>query len=178
MPASPYQIAGTLPWGGGGGNIDFSGSPAGLQQSFAGAYNSALAQNQSNYNNILSGYQKTIADQMGAQGAITSGYNQLYNTVIGGIQGSNQANQTAIGQQYARQSGTAAQQLIDRGLGNTTVQQSVQRGISLDEAQAQTQSANQFAQLQAGFEQNLGLAGLGYQAQACLLYTSDAADEL
>jgi hypothetical protein len=48
----------------------------------------------------------------------------------------------------------------------------VQRGISLDQSKAQTALANQIAQLYAGYQSNLGLAGLNYQNQAAMQNTA------
>lgn len=148
-------IGGGLPWNAGGASGDY-----------ATAYNSALQMNQSNYNNILAGYQQTLAQQVGAQQAIGSGYTNLYNDVLGRVQGTNDANMQGINDSYAQQQGSASQSLINRGLGNTTIQSSVTRGIEADRAKAITQSQNGFAQLMAGYQSNLGQAGLGYQANA------------
>lgn len=164
--ASPYQITGSLPFGGGGGNIDFSGSAAGLASNYKGAYDSALAMNQTNYNNIMGGYNQLLADQQAQQGRVSAGYTSLYNNVLNTIQGTQQANATAIADEYARQGGMQAQGLINRGLGNTTVQNSVQRGIVNDRDKALTNNQNQFAQLQANYMSQLGLSGLAYDAQA------------
>jgi hypothetical protein len=169
---TPNIIGGALPFGSGGASMDFSGSPAGLASSYAGAYNSALGMNAANYQNILQGYQQTQAAQTSAQDAIQGGYTGLYNNVLAGIQGVGQSQAQAITDAYTQQSGQAAQGLISRGLGNSTVANSVQRGISLDQSKAQTALANQIAQLYAGYQSNLGLAGLNYQNQAAMQNTA------
>jgi len=159
-----------------GGSLNF-GTPVG-PNNYMGAYQNALNLNQSNYNNILSGYQQTAGRQQTAQQAIEGGYGNLYNTVMGGIQGIGASQSQAIQDAYAQQSGNSAQQMINSGLGNTTVQQSVQRGNLLDEQKAQTGLANQLAQLQAGYQTNLGMAGLNYANQANMQNTALSGQQL
>lgn len=156
-------IQGQLPFGQANVGGMFSGDLAGSYQS---AYNTALGQNQANYNNILSGYQQTLQQQQTGQAAISKGYNQLYNQVLGGIQGIGQSQAQAIADQYAQASGQSQQDLINRGLGNSTVLSSVQRGNQLDKSKADVALANQIAQLTAGYQSQLGGAGLNYANQA------------
>lgn len=165
-------IQGNLPFNNGGGNMlqGLSGTPQQAVQSlganYQNAYNSALAMNQANYQNILKGYQDTMSSQTSAQDAISRGYTGLYNDVIGKIQGIGDARSQAITDQYAMARGNADQGLINRGLSSSTVRSSVQRGLTFDEAKARTDLANQIAQTNAGYMSQLGLAGLGYQGQA------------
>jgi hypothetical protein len=144
----------------------FSGGAAGLAASYSNAYNAALAANQQNYNNIATGYSNLMNQQAAGQSAVIGGYNQLSKDVMGTIQGSNEAAQTLINRSYAQQAAQAGQQLTAAGLNNTTVVQSLQRGITFDQQLASTNLANQFAQLQAQYQSTLGLAGLQYQGQA------------
>jgi len=158
-------IGGQMNFGGGGGSM-FSGGAEGLAASYNASYNSALAANQQQYNNILTGYQQLAGQQLGNQQAITSGYNTLTNQVLTGIEGSANAQRQMIDRQYAQQAAQASQQMTNSGLNNTTVTQSLQRGITFDQQLAQTNLANQFAQLEASYRSTLGLAGLDYQNQA------------
>lgn len=155
-----------------GGQLPFepSGNPFSqdLGAAYQSAYNTALGQNQANYSNILSGYQQTLAQQTQAQDAIGKGYSSLYNQVLGGIQGIGQSQSQAIQDAYRQQSGSAQQDLINRGLGNSTVLSSVQRGIDLDKSKADIALANQIAQLNAGYQSQLGGAGLNYANQAAM----------
>lgn len=185
-PTAAPQIQGSLPFGSGGANFDFSGNPANLSANYATAYNDALAQNKANYENILSGFQQTAQNQSTAQQAIAGGYTGLYNNLVdagnriglgygalqSGVQGTinniGASQQQAINDYYRQQQGQATQSLVDRGLGNTTVVNSVQRGIGLDQQKANVALANQMAQLSAGYQSNLGLAGLNYANQAAL----------
>ena len=171
---SPYMIAGSLPFNAPAVNpFQYAGSPqmalASLGPAYNSAYGNALALNSANYNNILAGYQNTIGNQVGALGDVGGGYDQLLNQVTSGIQGTQAAQAQAIKDAYAQQSGQAAQDMVSRGLGNTTVQQAVQRGLTLDQQKAQTGLQNQFAQLQAGYQSQIGGAKLAAQQQAAAM---------
>lgn len=165
-------IGGALPWGAGAGNMfqGLGGDPAttlaNLGSNYANAYNSSLQQNQANYNNILAGYQQTAGNQAAGQAATQAGYGQLSNDVMGGIAGIGSDQQALLGRLYTQQRGNAMQGLINSGLGNSTVTSSVNRGIGLDESLARNNLANSIAQTKAGFQSNLGLAGLGYAGQS------------
>jgi hypothetical protein len=130
------MIAGALPWGAGGGNA-LSGDPA---QAYQAAYNDALAMNRQNYGNIMRGYQKTSRQLRKGQKGL-----------MGELAGIGASRQQEIGDQYAAMQGTQSQELINRGLGNTTVQQAVMRGLTLDEAKAQTDLANKLAAQRAQY---------------------------
>ena len=164
--AAQPAIAGALPWGGGSAGA-ISGAAHGdvnaIASSYQSAYNNALAMNQSNYNNILAGYQSAMNTQTTAQDAIRAGYTDLYNRVLGKIDSIGTARTNAINNAAARQQGLQDQQLINRGLGNTTVQASVNRGIQGDRQQALTQLADDQARLSGDFMSQLGLAGLNNQ---------------
>jgi hypothetical protein len=146
----------------------FSGDLAG---NYKRAYSDALNTNAANYANVLKGYQQTMASQQQEQakvasgytqlaGAVKTGYQNLSNQVLGRIAGTNASNLQEIADKYSQESGLASQQLVNRGLGNTTVQQSVQRGLALDNRKAVTDSQNKFAQLQANYQSDLGSRGL------------------
>lgn len=170
---SPYMIAGSLPFNAPSVNpFQYAGSPqmalASLGPAYNSAYGNALALNAANYNNILGGYQNAVGNQVGALGDVGSGYDQLLQQVTQGIQGTQASQAQAIRDAYAKQSGQAAQDMVSRGLGNTTVQQAVQRGLTLDQQKAQTGLQNQFAQLQAGYQSQIGGAKLQAQQQAAL----------
>lgn len=155
MALDNYQIA---------GGLNFGGVPA--QNDYMSAYQNALSLNQQNYGNILAGYQGTLAAQQGPQQQIQQGYSDLSGQVMGDISGIDASQRQAIADQYAQSSGQQAQGLINRGLGNTTVANSVQRGLQLDKSKADIALSNQMAQLTAGYRSQLGLAGLNYANQA------------
>lgn len=168
-----YTIQGQLPFQGPGNPLTGAqGGLQGLADQYAQSYNSALGQNQAMYNNILAGYQQTMQNQVSAQDAIGQGYNQLYNNVLGGIQGIGASQSQAIADAYAQQAGALQQQLTNSGLGNTTVSGQMQRGPMLDAQKAQVALANQLAQLTAGYQSNLGMAGLNQQNMANMQNTA------
>lgn len=155
--ASPFGINAGLSFGSGGGCI--MSNPAGGYQA---AYNNYLSLNQQNYNNILAGY-KQISDQAyAAQQNIQAGYTGLQQNVCKTISDICQSQMHNVQCTYTKLMGQTQQQAIQAGLGNSTVLQSMQRGVTKCEAAAQTNVKNQFAQTKAGYMSNLGLAGLNY----------------
>lgn len=163
-------IAGPLPFGGGGAGLfeGMGGSPeqalAALPGNYQRAYTSALEMNKANYDNILRGYQDTLARQQAADEAVGRGYTDVRRIVGEQIADTGRARATDIDRTYTALSGQTAQGLINRGLGNTTVQNALQAGIVGDRDRAQTNLANQMAELRAGYEGRLGLAEMGFQA--------------
>jgi len=149
-----------------------------IGQSYQNAYGSALAMNQQNYQNILGGYQQTAGRQAQDQAGITAGYGRLSSDVLGGLQGAEAGRRQDIGSAYAQQRGQMNQGMIDRGLGNTTIRSSMERGLGFDEQRAYTDLAGQMAQQRAGYQSQLGLAGLGYEAQAAAARTGQANTQL
>ena len=129
-------------------------------------YQSFLQTAQQGYRDTLSGYATALSGMQAQQASINEGYNQLQRNVLGGLEGSSAAESQAIADRYAAMSGSMQQSLISRGLGNTTVQGSMQRGITLDESKAQTDLRNKFANTAAGYQSSLGLAALGYRGNA------------
>jgi hypothetical protein len=135
-------------------------------------YNAALNMNQALFNAGQSGYQN-LRNQLDQQfSGIQQGYNDLYGNVQGMIQGSNASNIQDINTNYAAQAGQASSDMVSRGLGNSTVQQNMQRAINLDRARAITQSQNQFAQLGANYAAQIGGAGLAAQQQGAGIQAS------
>lgn len=129
-------------------------------------YEALLGQAQGMYGGIMSGYQSALSQQQAAQSQVMSGYNQLQNTVLGGLAGQGRARSQEIADTYQARAGSAMQQLINSGLGNSTVQSSVGRGLQYDETKSQNQLTEQIAGMNAQYQSQLGLAGLGYQNTA------------
>lgn len=167
-------IGGALPWGSGGAGA-LGQNPA---AAYASAYNDALNMNKANYQNILAGYNGTMQQQQSRQQGISAGYGQLTGDVMGLIAGTDSAQRQAIADQYQANRGQASQSLIDRGLGNTTVQSAVDRGLQYDRSKSEVNLSNQFAQLNAQYRTQLGLAGLDYQNQANMQNTGLANQQL
>jgi hypothetical protein len=107
----------------------------------------------------------TAAGDLRSQAAVQNAdinrrYGQLSADVLGGIRGIEASRLQDINTQYARDASDATQSLASRGLGNTTVQESVSRGLQSDRDRARTRLANEIAGLTAGYQSQLGLAGL------------------
>lgn len=172
------QIGGSLPFGQMGATNTLPTDPASLASHYGAAYNSALAMNSSNYSNILAGYQQTMAQQQTAQGAIGAGYTGLYNNVLGQLAGQGQEQRQQINSDYAAGLGAQSQQLINRGLGNTTVQSAVQRGLAFDQARAGNALSEQLGRQNADYMTNIGGQGLQFQNQANMQNTQLAQNQL
>lgn len=160
------QIGGNLPWGqgqGSGAGAFGATSPYQVAGAYQQAYNSSLAQNESMYTNIMAGYQKSLASQTTAQQAIQAGYSDLYNNVLGQVKNMYAGQSEGIDRASAQAGAKDSQQLIDRGLGNTTVQSSVNRGVESDRQYQQTLLTGQEAGTQAQYMSQLGMAGLQSQ---------------
>lgn len=158
-------IGGPLPFSGGGGD-------------YASAYGAALNFNKANYEQILNGFKQTAAAQNAQQGIIQGGYNNLTQDVLGGIQGIDASQRQAINNQYAQAQGAASQQLINRGLGNSTVQQSVDRGLMANRDQANLTLTNATQGLNAQYKSQLGSQALGYANQANMQNSQLAQNQL
>jgi hypothetical protein len=129
-------------------------------------YEQLLQQSQQIYSQVLGGYQAALGQQQAAQQNVMSGYNSLQSSVLGNLAGQGAARSQDIAAAYTQQAGSAMQSLISRGLGNTTVQSAVGRGLTFDEQRAQNALAEQVRAQQAQYQTQLGLAGLSYQGQA------------
>lgn len=167
MAFSPYLISGDLPFSGGGN--PFSGDPA---SAYASAYNAALQMNAQNYANIMAGYQGLSQSQASQQNQIMAGYTNLQGQVLGDLSNAGASEKQAIIDQYVADRGQASQQLINRGLGNTTVRNSIDRGLMAQRDKANVALSEQIGNLLASYRSNLGLAGLNYQNQANMQNTN------
>ncbi len=137
-----------------------SGGPANLD------YRGMLKQSQDQYSKILAGYQNALAGQQRRSQRVAQGYNKLENRVLGNLAGSGTARSQEIADFYTAQAGQQNQNLISRGLGNTTVASSVGRGLAYDQSKAQTDLSNRLSNQYAQYQSNIGLAGLNYRGDA------------
>lgn len=151
------------------------GNPA---LTFQNVYNNALTANSNLYNNIQTGYSNLLNQQQGAYNALQGGYSDLQGQVMGTIAGVNASQLQAAKDLYTQQQGATQQHAISAGLGNSTVLASLSRGNTLDYAKATTAIENQFAQLRAGYQSQLGLAGLNAQQQGIAAQTALGAQGL
>ncbi len=144
---------------------------AGLQQAQQG-----IGQGYANLGGQVQGALQPMDTGLGqqqAQNARTQqGYTDLLGQVMGTIQGVDASQRQAIQDQYVAAQGQAGQSLASRGLGNTTVTDSVQRGLLYDKTKSDVNLSNQMAQLRAGYQSQLGLAGLGFATQANQMNTA------
>jgi hypothetical protein len=129
-------------------------------------YESMYNQSMGLYGGILGGYASALQQQQAAQQNVMAGYNNLQSTVLGGLAGQGQARSADLAANYTMRQGREMQNLISRGLGNSTIQSSVTRGLAFDEQRAQNSLAEDVARQNAEYQSRLGLASLGYQAQA------------
>ncbi len=175
-------IAGALPWGqGGGGMFDYMGASdpeKALASHYQQAYNSALSMNQQNYANILKGYQQTQLAQMGSQQAINKGYGKLLNDVLGHVAKVGLSDRQSITDMYAQRGGETQQNLVGAGLGNSTVTESMRRGLTLDEAKANMQLSEQLSKMYAGYLSDIGTKQLAYRERAGQARTGLSSDQL
>lgn len=151
-----------------GGQLNFGGAPNvnSGDYGYGQQYQNYLNMAQQTYSNVLSGYQNLLQQQQQQSQGIQQGYGQLAQGVQDQLQGAEAGQQQQLQNLYQHQLGQNTQSAIDRGLGNTTVLDSMQRGATNDQALAQSQLAGQFAQQRAGYQSQLGQAGLGYAGQA------------
>lgn len=162
-----------LPWGslaaGGNALSGLGGDPkAALSQlgsNYNQQYQSSLGMNQALMGGVQTGFEALRSNVDSQYSDIMGGYNALYGDVLGRIAGSNDSNITDINAQYNAQAGKALSNAVSRGLGNSTVAGNMDRGIQLDRARAITDSQNRFAQLGAGYANQIGQARLGAQQQ-------------
>lgn len=111
------------------------------------------------YGNIMDQYGGVVLPGI-AQNAINQQnlYGSVYGNVMGTLNNYGQAAQQLLDRQYAQQQSSAMQGLINSGLANTTVSESVKRGIGLDQALATANLQNQLAGTVAGYQSQIGLA--------------------
>lgn len=155
-------------------SVSFSGGST----DYTTAYNNALSTNQQLYNNIMAGYNQTMTYQQSQQQAINSGYSTLQADTLGQLAGVQTAQNQQAADAYAAQVGQSTQDMVNRGLGNTTVTQSVARGDMYDYQKVMNQNAANFGQLNANYMSQIGLAQLGYQDSSTQQIANTANNEL
>lgn len=132
-------------------------------EDYAAAYQNALQQNLQLWNYTIQGYDRLGQQLASNANNIVNQYGQLTQQGLALLEGADASQKQEIADAFARESGAASQDLINRGLGNTTVQNSVQGGIALNKQKALTQLAGQTAQQKANLL--TGLGGQSLQAQ-------------
>lgn len=129
-------------------------------------YSSIIGSATNAYNATLAGYKTTLAQQQQAQAGTVAGYNALQGTVLGGLEQSSNVAGQQIANQYKQAADKSTASLVGRGLYNTSMQDSLQKGLTESQAFAQNDRMAKYATMAADKTTQLGLAGLGYQGQA------------
>ena len=167
------NLSANLPWQGlaAGGQAlsglggDPTAAKAQLGNLYQQQYGAALDMNRGLFDASQTGYENLRSSVDQQYQDVLGGYQSLYGDVLGRIAGTNSSNIMDINTNAAAQSGAASQQMVSRGLGNSTVQQNMQRAIALDRARAVTDSENRFAQLGANYASQIGGDRLRSQQQ-------------
>jgi hypothetical protein len=158
----------------GGGSMCFTNP----QGSYTSSYQAALAANQQNYNNIISGYQTLAGQQTGEFNQLLGGYSALCGRVQCTIKGVECAQLTAAKGVFTQNAGNIQNQMISGGLNVSSVLCSAARGNAACYAKAQCQARSSFAQLQAGYQSQIGLGALNAQQQGIMANTALGAQQL
>lgn len=167
------NLSANLPWQGlaAGGQAlsglggDPTAAKAQLGNLYQQQYGAALDMNRGLFDASQTGYEALRSSVDRDYQSVLGGYQDLYGDVLGRLAGTNSSNIMDINTNAAAQSGAASQQMVNRGLGNSTVQQNMQRAIALDRARAVTDSENRFAQLGANYASQIGGDRLRSQQQ-------------
>ncbi len=124
----------------------------------APVYGRAYDENLQRYNATLAGYQA----QQNAYNAATGKINTGYTGMVNAAKGLGQTQMMQVQQNYQRQEAQNAQSLMSRGLGNSSVIDSTNRGTAYDQQMAQLGVQDQVNQNVQGIQAQQ----LGYRAQA------------
>ncbi len=130
-------------------------------------YNQLLGLNRDNYSRVLDVYSSGLNHLRDVFPDVYQGYGRLQDQVMdtlgvgGGGWGVAQPGANAIGEAFARAQGNTTQQMINAGLGNTTVRGSLQNQNALQAGRAYGELGAQLADRAAGYQ-----AQIGSQAQA------------
>ena len=77
---------------------------------------------------------------------LVSGLSGGLNAAVGNLYGTNRANNRAIDRSFAKQGGAALSQLVSSGLGNSTIRQSINTGLTRAHADALSESRAAFGE--------------------------------
>jgi hypothetical protein len=104
----------------------------------SGLYGNMTGQYAQGANNVMGQYNQAYNDWASNSANVGRGYDNLNSDLQSRNNLLGQTEATNIDERFARQQASADQDLINRGLGNTTVRSSVNRGIGYDQSRAQT----------------------------------------
>jgi hypothetical protein len=106
-------------------------------------------------------FRRNMTDAYGTMtGRTEQGYRDLEGRVMGTLNSIGESERMDIEADYARSRGASRQSMTNRGLGNSTVLDSVQRGNEFDMRRSRVDLADRLAAQRAGAQQNIGLSGL------------------
>lgn len=175
-------ITSNAQFGSGGAFKGFSMKPAdalsNLSESYQKGYQEAVNFNRQNRDDIQRGYQTTMAAQQGAQAKTLRGYRRLLNATLGDINQVGDSQREDIRANYEAQAGSQAQRLIDSGLGNSTVQSAVMRGLAFDENRAGNDLAEKIAMLRGNTRMSIGGDAQGFRERSIGANTNLSLDQL
>lgn len=132
------------------------GSLAGGGYNYGQDHNAALAMNAANYGNIYGGYQDLLQQQQQANAGIDQQYASLSQQVQQSLAGAEQGQREDIQAGATRAAAQNTQDLIGRGLGNSTVTSTLARGVEADKNRAVNNLVGQMAGQRASYLASLG----------------------
>jgi hypothetical protein len=128
----------------------------GYSPTYQGAHNASRNAQQGQINSGVAMWNGLMAQQAAQIAASNARYSQLENRVVGGLRGANKSNLQDIADKYVKFNGQMQQDMIDSGLGNTSVLQNARRSLKSDATREFTASKNKFADTIAGYRSKLG----------------------
>ena len=140
-------------------------------------YNQLLSENNQHYGNVMGAYQQGEQNMSSQLPGIYNGYQGLSQDVMntlglgGGGWGVASPAAEAIKAQQAQTSGATTQAMTNAGLGNTTAVSNAQNQNSFQTSQAYGSLGAQLASTAAGYESQIGQAGLGARMQGLGMQT-------
>jgi hypothetical protein len=144
-----------------------------LFNSFQNQYEAARKSNLERYQNILAGYTNRATQYQNQWTNLNTQYGERKDRIMGYLDGLGGTSRQAIADRYAQEQGRAQQSLRSRGLGNTTVGDSVSRGLLYDRNKAEMALDESLTLQRMGLDQNM--SGEMLRAQQ---YVTDRLDEL
>jgi hypothetical protein len=154
-----------------GSSSSSSSGGASVDPTLFGGYQNLLGLNQNNYSNILGAYSGGASQLQGNLSGIYPGYGALTGQIkdtlglSGGGWGVAAPAAEAIKNAGIAEQGKIGQQMTNQGLGNTTVSGNMANQANYFTQQAYGGLGAQLAQTFAGYQSQLGLAGLGARMQ-------------
>lgn len=168
----------------------FQGDPQGdarltaLLQQFEQAHTEGNAANEARYGELLSGYQQRAdtsgqaagniagqygqlaSAQQGALGNVQQGYGQRATDIMGQFDTLGNQQRSDLAARYGQQRSSADQDLVSRGLGNTTIRSSVMAGLGSQENQDLARLNESLTGQRLGYQSQLTGDTLGAQERA------------